>query len=101
MGPSRPATLALEDGTVLSGIPFGAQATNFGELVFTTEMTGYQESLTDPSYDGQLLISLLPHASLQDGHEFSRQFSSFVHPDILGQGISPLRPPISPSLVTP
>jgi carbamoyl-phosphate synthase small subunit len=62
MGPvePRPATLVLEDGTILFGKSFGAEATAFGELVFTTEMSGYQESLTDPSYEGQILMFTYP-----------------------------------------
>lgn len=55
-----PAALVLEDGTIVRGRSFGAQKTVFGELVFTTEMTGYQESLTDPSYEGQLLMFTYP-----------------------------------------
>lgn len=61
MNPSTdPARLVLEDGTLLSGRAFGARRTVFGELVFTTEMTGYQESLTDPSYEGQILMFTYP-----------------------------------------
>ncbi len=62
MGSVEPerATLVLEDGTILFGRPFGAETTAFGELVFTTEMTGYQESLTDPSYEGQILMFTYP-----------------------------------------
>jgi carbamoyl-phosphate synthase small subunit len=56
----REARLILEDGTVVRGRAFGAQATTFGELVFNTSMTGYQESLTDPSYAGQLLMLTYP-----------------------------------------
>jgi len=57
-----PATLALEDGTVLFGYAFGdpeVEAT--GEVVFNTGMTGYQEVLTDPSYRGQILTFTYPH----------------------------------------
>jgi carbamoyl-phosphate synthase small subunit len=54
------ATLVLEDGTIVEGRAFGAKRTVFGELVFTPEMTGYPESLTDPSYDGQLLMFTYP-----------------------------------------
>lgn len=57
---SREARLILEDGTVLRGRAFGAEATTFGELVFNTSMTGYQESLTDPSYAGQILLLTYP-----------------------------------------
>jgi carbamoyl-phosphate synthase small subunit len=44
------AKLALEDGTVYTGRAFGARGETFGEVVFNTSMTGYQEVLTDPSY---------------------------------------------------
>jgi carbamoyl-phosphate synthase small subunit len=52
--------LVLEDGTVMEGEAFGHSATAYGELVFTTGMTGYQESLTDPSYHGQVLMFTYP-----------------------------------------
>ncbi|MES2154240.1 MAG: glutamine-hydrolyzing carbamoyl-phosphate synthase small subunit [bacterium] len=55
-----PAFLVLEDGTVMEGQAFGARATAYGELVFTTGMTGYQESLTDPSFHGQVLMFTYP-----------------------------------------
>ena len=48
------AKLALEDGTVYTGHSFGAAGETFGEVVFNTSMTGYQEVLTDPSYRGQI-----------------------------------------------
>ncbi|MDI9582605.1 MAG: glutamine-hydrolyzing carbamoyl-phosphate synthase small subunit [Acidobacteriota bacterium] len=48
------AMLALEDGLVFEGQSFGAEGENFGEVVFNTGMTGYQEVLTDPSYRGQI-----------------------------------------------
>lgn len=52
--------LTLEDGTVIYGTGFGAEAEAFGEVVFSTSMTGYAESLTDPSYNGQILMSTYP-----------------------------------------
>jgi carbamoyl-phosphate synthase small subunit len=52
--------LVLEDGTVVRGPSFGARTTVFGELVFNTNMTGYCESLTDPSYRGQILMMTYP-----------------------------------------
>jgi len=55
------ALLVLEDGTVHAGRPYGAEGTAFGELVFTTGMTGYQETLTDPSYAGQIVVQTAPH----------------------------------------
>jgi carbamoyl-phosphate synthase small subunit len=54
------ALLVLEDGTCVKGAGFGAEKTVFGELVFNTNMTGYQESLTDPSYKGQILMATYP-----------------------------------------
>jgi carbamoyl-phosphate synthase small subunit len=56
----RPAKLALSDGTVFSGWGFGAEGEIFGEVVFNTSMTGYQEILTDPSYCGQIVTMTYP-----------------------------------------
>ncbi len=52
--------LILEDGTVLPGRSFGATTSASGEVVFTTGMVGYPESLTDPSYAGQILVPTFP-----------------------------------------
>ena len=52
--------LWLEDGTEISGISFGYEASAAGEVVFNTAMTGYPESLTDPSYKGQILVLTYP-----------------------------------------
>ena len=57
---TRHAVLALEDGTILRGRAFGAEATLCGEVVFNTSMTGYQEILTDPSYFGQIVTMTAP-----------------------------------------
>jgi carbamoyl-phosphate synthase small subunit len=54
------AKLALEDGTVFTGRAFGATGERFGEVVFNTSMTGYQEVLTDPSYKGQIVCMTYP-----------------------------------------
>ena len=65
--PDRPrvrgaaATLVLEDGSVFRGTSFGAEGTSFGEAVFNTSMTGYQEVLTDPSYAAQIVVMTSPH----------------------------------------
>lgn len=56
----RDAYLILEDGTVYRGKGFGACGTTIGEVVFTTGMTGYQETLTDPSYYGQIVTQTFP-----------------------------------------
>ena len=55
------AVLVLEDGQVFTGKPYGAQGSAFGEAVFATGMTGYQETITDPSYCGQVVIQTAPH----------------------------------------
>ena len=57
---SEKAYLLLADGTVLEGQSFGAKGTVIGEVVFTTGMTGYQETLTDPSYYGQIVVQTFP-----------------------------------------
>ncbi len=54
------ATLLLEDGTSFPGYSFGHEASTSGEVVFNTAMTGYPESLTDPSYEGQILVTTFP-----------------------------------------
>ena len=60
MRETRPATLILEDGTTFEGKSFGYEASTSGEVVFNTAMTGYPESLTDPSYEGQILVTTYP-----------------------------------------
>ncbi|KAA9110565.1 glutamine-hydrolyzing carbamoyl-phosphate synthase small subunit [Microbacterium rhizomatis] len=56
-----PAVLVLEDGTRHRGRAYGARGTTLGEVVFATGMTGYQETLTDPSYAGQIVLQTAPH----------------------------------------
>ncbi|KAB1657848.1 glutamine-hydrolyzing carbamoyl-phosphate synthase small subunit [Pseudoclavibacter chungangensis] len=55
------AVLVLEDGTRYEGDAYGAVGTTLGEVVFSTGMTGYQETLTDPSYAGQIVVETAPH----------------------------------------
>lgn len=54
------AILALEDGKIYKGVSFGATGERYGEVVFNTSMTGYQEVLTDPSYKGQIVTMTYP-----------------------------------------
>ncbi|MET0726621.1 MAG: carbamoyl phosphate synthase small subunit, partial [Leifsonia sp.] len=63
MAPTIPsaAVLVLEDGTRYRGRAYGAEGRTFGEAVFSTGMTGYQETLTDPSYAGQIVLQTAPH----------------------------------------
>ena len=58
---TEPAILALEDGTIFSGVSIGAPGKTIGEVVFNTAMTGYQEILTDPSYCRQMVTFTYPH----------------------------------------
>src|SRR6201996_6468107 len=55
------ALLVLEDGRTFTGDAYGARGETFGEAVFSTAMTGYQETLTDPSYHRQVVVQTAPH----------------------------------------
>ncbi|EAR24417.1 carbamoyl-phosphate synthase small subunit [marine actinobacterium PHSC20C1] len=57
----EPAVLVLEDGSRYRGQAYGARGRNLGEVVFATGMTGYQETITDPSYAGQIVVMTAPH----------------------------------------
>ena len=57
----EPAYLVLEDGTRYTGSAYGARGRTLGEVVFATGMTGYEETLTDPSYAGQIVVMTAPH----------------------------------------
>jgi len=70
--------LVLEDGAVFKGHSFGARKSVFGEIVFNTGMTGYQESLTDPSYRGQILTMSYPMIGNYGVNRFDHQ-SDGVH----------------------
>ena len=59
-GSTTPAALVLEDGRVFRGTSFGAVGETLGEAVFCTGMTGYQETLTDPSYHRQIVVATAP-----------------------------------------
>ena len=58
---TSPAVLVLEDGRTFTGTAYGATGETVGEAVFSTGMTGYQETLTDPSYRGQVVAMTAPH----------------------------------------
>ncbi len=83
MRPPDNAFLALEDGSVFHGRPFGAAPAAHGEVVFNTSMTGYQEMLTDPSYAGQIVVPTYPlignyGINDRDGESRMAQVSGFV-----------------------
>jgi carbamoyl-phosphate synthase small subunit len=78
-----PAYLMLEDGRLFEGYSAGVEGESFGELVFNTAMTGYQEILTDPSYRGQVVMMTYPEIgnygiNLEDVESQSVQVSGFV-----------------------
>ena len=77
---SQKAYLLLADGTVFEGRSFGAEGTVIGEVVFTTSLTGYQETLTDPSYYGQIVTQTFPligNYGVNDGdYESARSYVS-------------------------
>ena len=73
------AVLVMQDGAVLEGSGFGADAESMGELVFNTSMMGYQEALTDPSYGGQILLMTYPLIG-NYGTNKTDQESGRIHP---------------------
>jgi carbamoyl-phosphate synthase small subunit len=75
------AKLALEDGTVYTGRRFGAVGETFGEVVFNTSMTGYQEVLTDPSYKGQIVAMTYP---LIGNYGVNTEDTESGHPQVEG-----------------
>lgn len=80
---SKPAKLALEDGTVFAGTSIGADGEVDGEVCFNTSMTGYQEILTDPSYRGQIVTMTYPEignygVNAEDVESWRPQLAGFV-----------------------
>src|SRR5206468_8498193 len=84
-----PAKLALEDGTVFTGLGFGHVGTTEGEVVFNTSMFGYQEILTDPSYKGQIVTMTYP---LIGNYGINRQDIESRRPHVAGFVIKELSP---------
>lgn len=73
---TKTAILVLEDGTSFRGNAYGASGESIGEIVFQTGMSGYQETLTDPSYAGQIVVQTAPHignTGMNDEDEESRR----------------------------
>ncbi|MBV9492492.1 MAG: glutamine-hydrolyzing carbamoyl-phosphate synthase small subunit [Verrucomicrobia bacterium] len=85
----KPALIALEDGRVFSGQPFGAKGTTTGEICFNTSMTGYQELLTDPSYRGQIVTMTYPLIGNYGVNEFDDESSQ---PHVRGFVVGELSP---------
>lgn len=81
---SKTARLILEDGTQFEGYSFGAESSVSGEVVFSTAMTGYPESLTDPSYSGQILVITFPlvgNYGVPSDTEFENELPKFFESD--------------------
>jgi carbamoyl-phosphate synthase small subunit len=76
----QPGLLLLEDGSVFEGEAV-SPGTRFGEVVFNTSMTGYQEVLTDPSYRGQIVVMTQPHIG---NYGTTREVSESLHPWVEG-----------------
>ncbi len=93
------AVLGLEDGNFFVGEGFGAEGESTGELVFTTQMAGYMEALTDPSYAGQLLMFTYPLIG-----NYGVDFANFQNPLIHARGCITHEvckfPKHNPSLIT-
>ena len=77
----NPAMLALEDGTVFKGRSFGARTERYGEVVFNTSITGYQEIFTDPSYAGQIVVLTYPQIGNYGSNAYDNEAG---HPFIEG-----------------
>ena len=76
------AILILESGDIFFGFGYGAQGLKVGEVCFNTSMTGYQEIITDPSYDGQIINFTFPHignvGTNKDDNEANKSFASGI-----------------------
>jgi carbamoyl-phosphate synthase small subunit len=77
----KQALIALEDGRIFYGEPFGAAGTTVGEICFNTTMTGYQEVLTDPSYRGQIVTMTYP---LIGNYGVNQLDDESIHPHVRG-----------------
>ena len=91
---AAPATLALADGTVVTGTAVGHRGLTGGELCFNTSMTGYQEIMTDPSYYGQLMMMTQPHignygASDEDMEADAPMVAGFIVRDVTRRPSNP------------
>ncbi len=86
------AKLVLEDGTVFTGKAFGARGESDGEVVFNTSMTGYQEVLTDPSYNGQIVTMT---ATQIGNYGINEEDSESTRPWVRGFVVRELSPRVS------
>ena len=87
MAQKKQAKLILETGDVFTGVAFGSEKESAGEVVFTTGMTGYQETLSDPSYCGQIVTITYP---LIGNYEINRDDFESIEPAIKGMVVREL-----------
>ncbi len=90
MRESRPALLALEDGSIWPGRGFGATCEATGEIVFNTSLTGYQEILTDPSYHGQLVTLTATHVGNTGVNDDDDESASIWASAVVVRDLSPV-----------
>lgn len=83
------ARLLLEDGTLFTGLSFGAETEKIGEVVFNTGMTGYQELLSDPSYCGQIVTMTYP---LIGNYGITRDDFESIRPNLFGMAVRRYEP---------
>jgi len=83
------ARLLLEDGTLFTGVSFGAETEKIGEVVFNTGMTGYQELLSDPSYCGQIVTMTYP---LIGNYGITRDDFEAIRPNLFGMAVRRYEP---------
>ena len=90
MGKEMKAILALEDGLIFEGENFGAQGETQGEVVFNTSLVGYQEILTDPSYEGQMVTMTYPHIGNYGVNELDQESKKPYVSGFIVKEVSPI-----------
>src|ERR1700685_1871502 len=84
------ATLALEDGRVFRGKGYGAKGECYGEVVFNTSITGYQEIFPDPSYSGQIVVLTNPQIGNYGANDADNESAKPFIEGLVGREFSPL-----------
>src|SRR5256885_13152979 len=84
------AILALEDGRVFRGKGYGAKGECYGEVVFNTSITGYQEIFTDPSYSGQIVVLTYPQIGNYGANHFDSESARPFIEGLVVREMSPL-----------
>lgn len=85
-----PAILVLADGSVFRGTSIGSNGSSTGEIVFNTAMTAYQEALTDPSYQEQLLMFTYPHIGNVGVNEEDFESAKITASGLIVRSLSPI-----------